>query len=651
MPRTARLAPSVLPQREDSWVFAIRKLRTWIADESEEPVRAIMMLLVNRTEGMILASEIVKKVSSRNIQKFLIKAMTHPDKKMGMQPGRPARIIFEDQKLFKTITPVLQEIQIRAIFYPKSEAVDEVVRELETYMSEGLPEIPGLFSGKGVNRTVAAALFEAAAEFYRQAPWVQLGNDDFLAVRISPRNEQQYICVLGQAGVEYGLALYKHWEDIELLYRAHDHPLEIVPEGGMHSLLFNPINMISFDDLDDIERYGWDVAGPQAYPFPAIFLSNEGVARPDLEEIHCYEALLRAIPELVKNQLQKNPQGEIDPLETKLTVMTSGGSRTVEFKYPAGGLPLEKMSALEKNEWDYLESDETNNLFDLRMMEGAIANKFDVLENSSLSPQVQKAQQTMYRAWDETNAAKRLRLAHQALKESEDCADAYVLLAEEEADTLEQAFKYYQDGMAAGERGLGKRYFKENAGQFWGLLETRPYMRALAGKANCLWRLKRWNEAIKTYQELLRLNPGDNQGIRYILVDLFLGLKREDEVEKLLASYDDDWSTVWLYTQALLTYRSAGPSAKANRKLKDALKENLHVSDYLTGKKRIPNRLPETLEWGGESEAVDYASNHINYWRSTPGAIQWLKEQQEVAPLPARKTHTKGAKKQNRQGG
>ena len=134
-------------------------------------------------------------------------------------------------------------------------------------------------------------------------------------------------------------------------------------------------------------------------------------------------------------------------------------------------------------------------------------------------------------------------------------------------------------------------------------------------------------------------------------MDLFLGLKREDEVEKLLASYDNDWSTVWLYTRALLTYRSAGPSAKANRKLKDALKENLHVSDYLTGKKRIPSRLPEMLEWGGESEAVDYASNHINYWRSTPGAIQWLKEQQEVVPLPARKTHTKRAKKQNRQGG
>lgn len=47
---------------------------------------------------------------------------------------------------------------------------------------------------------------------------------------------------------------------------------------------------------------------------------------------------------------------------------------------------------------------------------------------------------------------KRLALAHTALATSPDCADAYVLLAEEAADTVARALEYYQKGVEAGER-------------------------------------------------------------------------------------------------------------------------------------------------------------------------------------------------------
>jgi hypothetical protein len=29
---------------------------------------------------------------------------------------------------------------------------------------------------------------------------------------------------------------------------------------------------------------------------------------------------------------------------------------------------------------------------------------------------------------------------------------------------------------------------------------------------------------------------------------------------------------------------------------------------------------------GGEDEAVYYASENLNHWRKTPGAVDWLKE-------------------------
>lgn len=95
---------------------------------------------------------------------------------------------------------------------------------------------------------------------------------------------------------------------------------------------------------------------------------------------------------------------------------------------------------------------------------------------------LERAQDLMYQAWEATGPM-RVKLARQALEISPDCADAYVLLAEETARTPEEALDLYTKGVAAGERALGKKYFEENAGHFWGLLETRPYMRARLGLA------------------------------------------------------------------------------------------------------------------------------------------------------------------------
>jgi tetratricopeptide (TPR) repeat protein len=267
-------------------------------------------------------------------------------------------------------------------------------------------------------------------------------------------------------------------------------------------------------------------------------------------------------------------------------------------------------------------------------MEGGMAHMFESFVENDSDPDLKKAQELMYAAWDEQNPAKRLALAHKALKESKDCADAYVLLAEEEADSLKQAFEYFQRGVEAGEHALGQDFFKKNRGPFWGLLETRPYMRAMEGMANCLWKLKRKEEALNTYQKILHLNPNDNQGIRYVLVDLLLSLNRETEVKKLIQQYKGDWSAVWKYTDALLGFWKSGETATTNRKLTQALEENQHVPDYLLGKKRIPGHLPASLSMGEESEAVDYAANHLNYWRKTPGAIEWLERQYTNAPTP-----------------
>ncbi len=238
------------------------------------------------------------------------------------------------------------------------------------------------------------------------------------------------------------------------------------------------------------------------------------------------------------------------------------------------------------------------------------------------------AQDIIYEAWETDSKRERIRLAHEALSISPDCADAYNLLAEDEAKTLEEAKELYQKGMDGGRRGLGEKIFKDK-GHFWGYTKTRPYMRSRAGLMECLWELGRHKEAISHAKEMLRLNINDNQGIRYILIAYFAELGKYAELDKFLnkGRYKNDCGTDWLYTQALLTFVKEGDSKRAGGELRIAIKRNRYVPLYLTGKKSIPRFLPDRIMIGGEDEGYCHASRFLTAWKKVSGAIEWLQEQ------------------------
>lgn len=95
------------------------------------------------------------------------------------------------------------------------------------------------------------------------------------------------------------------------------------------------------------------------------------------------------------------------------------------------------------------------------------------------SSEVEAAQEIMWDAWDSDDRRRRVELAKKALKISPLCADAYVILALETARNADEALQLYRQGVEAGEKALGKTAFRDEVGHFWGILETRPYMRAL----------------------------------------------------------------------------------------------------------------------------------------------------------------------------
>ncbi len=630
MPSLFRRKPQDLPQREETWHAFSFKLRTWVAEKKNTPTRPYGLMVLDLDSRFMMGIDMNSTRTTDWVRESLFKAMTNPSQ--GMTPHRPRTITLPDAELVLALTPHLAEIGVACQQMDTPEDMHAVVAELEKHLNQGQPDVADLLSVEGVTPNVAGELFAAAVEFYRAAPWIKLTNSQALAVRLAGEAEPRYVSVMGNAGIEYGLSVSMTWDDFRKLASgagAGDDPLDFIPAQGGHSFLFNAMTQVAFGDLDGIEKYHWPIIDENTIPFPMVFDRQGGVARPDRAELLWYQAALRAIPIFVRENLRSDRAGDYVPAEASIVVPTSDGEATVTIHYPAGDLDIasEPVAGADWSEFEDEAGDDVA-VFDRRMMEGQMAAMAGSLGDSSFldDPQLRRAQDLMYKAWEEQNPAKRISLAHKALNVSADCADAYVLLAQEEADTVGRALELYQQGVAAGERALGL-HFANLAGEFWGVLETRPYMRARHGVADTLWRLGKREEARAHFEDMLRLNPGDNQGIRYLLLNLLLEMDRDADARKLLGRYRHEWSACWKYTQALLEFRKSGGTDKADKSLKSALRQNPHVPPYLTGQKRMPNNKPNYVGLGDENEAIAYAADYLNHWRRAEGAVDWLQAQ------------------------
>ncbi|HLJ10544.1 MAG TPA: hypothetical protein VKU82_05110 [Planctomycetaceae bacterium] len=232
------------------------------------------------------------------------------------------------------------------------------------------------------------------------------------------------------------------------------------------------------------------------------------------------------------------------------------------------------------------------------------------------------------------NVERKIELAHQALELSPDCADAYVVLAHSVGDAR-QAHVLLEQALAAAERVLGPEKLAESAGHFWQISETRPYMRARLALCECLWSIGRLNEALHHLKEMLRLNPTDSQGVRYLLAAHFLQLGRDDEFDQLMEHYDEA-STFVMFSKVLREFRRSGDSKAALSALARACRCNKHVVPCLLNGIPPSALIPNSFTPGHLDEAILYAVDFSGGWKQTSGAITWLRRAVTANPKPAK---------------
>ena len=539
----------------------------------------------------------------------------------------PQRLEVCDAELAEYLRRNLSGAGIEVQLMDRLPLLESIFAKMTEMVGSHADDPPGLLDQQGVTLERLRAFADAAAACYRAAPWRYLSDTDLIQIE-SPKPPRGMTCfvVLGAGRNTYGLGLYPSRTAYDRFLRAGqggDYGPNVT--AGLAQVIYDSLEELPIADAVLWAEHSLPIAGDQAYPVVTKHQGDGHIARPSKKELTFLEGVLRV--------LASTTESEIDSGRWQKTVTTFDGPQAITLAIPdlldppspqewmkRGFAPDRRAhERLFADMHRYLEEHPPTGTEGLESISRLFAGRsLDEPLTQPRSPSEQ-AQDLCFQAFD-AHGRRRVQLARQALQLDPDCADGHVILAEQ-AGTLEDELDHYRRAMEAAERSLGADFFSENAGHFWGISATRPYMRARFGLAESLAAMGRVDEAIEHYQNLLRLNPGDNQGVRYVLLPKLLAAGRDLDAAKLLKEFDDE-SANWAYAQALLAFRLSGQSAAASRELRNACRINGHVPDLLCSDTPIPR--PPHYAPGSFEEACVAAEELRPAFQATPGALDWL---------------------------
>ena len=213
------------------------------------------------------------------------------------------------------------------------------------------------------------------------------------------------------------------------------------------------------------------------------------------------------------------------------------------------------------------------------------------------------------KAYSANTKSKALKLAKKAYEKSNDCFDAILFQVELEDDPI-KAQNLLNNGLNNEKKRLEKEgFFKENnIGHFYGIYETRPFIKGLSYKADMLVDNKKIDEAVRTLEEIIRLNDNDNTGARTKLLSLYAYLKDEEKLLNLYNKYKKDKS-LGMYLPPFYYYLFKGDEQNAKKYLKLANKSNKNYIKLFKGtikEKEDSNIFDGTYSPGKVSEVLNF---------------------------------------------
>ena len=159
----------------------------------------------------------------------------------------------------------------------------------------------------------------------------------------------------------------------------------------------------------------------------------------------------------------------------------------------------------------------------------------------------------------------------------------------------------------------------------WFVLENRPFLRAYHGLGLAYYDRGDIERALEIFENLLAMNPSDNQGMRALAIDCYFEQGDPESVLEICHRYPEDGLEQVVYGRALALYQ-LGHKAEAEAALCDAIGWlPLIAKELVKERHRRPKDFdPHRILQGSANQAYFYWRDQGRHWKNTPGALAWV---------------------------
>lgn len=225
-----------------------------------------------------------------------------------------------------------------------------------------------------------------------------------------------------------------------------------------------------------------------------------------------------------------------------------------------------------------------------------------------------------------------------ALSRDPDCSAARIELADAEFQkgNWKASLSAYDEVIAR-----DSSRWQDLASGWWSNRETRPFLRALYGRAMTLWHLGRHHDSARQFEALLARNPLDNQGVRFFIPLLYQLAEDFDTASAWYVRYARDYprdysEPSFLFGWGLSLYQD-GHETEARLRYTEAILKNIYIAPMLLELPEPSRSLWHPNDRSEPSYAGEFIDSYAILWDREAGALRLLREAwEEAQPLVSR---------------